>query len=207
MTRVRGWWFEPSGGVLGFDDNRKPLKGCTHKVSGKELELCHFGLHASKSPLDALQYAQSNNIWRVELSGEILHGHDKSCATERTYLWRLDAEDTLRHFARLCALDVIHFWDAPDVVVRYLKTGDESLRAAARDDAWSAAWGTARDDAWSAARSAAWDAAWSAAWSAANAAARDAANVAARDAANVAACEKQSKRLHRMLTEAHRRGR
>ena len=54
-------------------------------------------------------------------------------------LWCLRAsdasEDQIRHFSRLCALDVIHLWDAPEVVRRYLETGDESLRQEARDAA------------------------------------------------------------------------
>ena len=44
----------------------------------------------------------------------------------------------LRKFARLCALDVIDCWDAPDVVIEYLKTGDEFIRNAARDAVWAA---------------------------------------------------------------------
>jgi hypothetical protein len=38
-------------------------------------------------------------------------------------------------FIRRCALDVVHLWKASDVVRRFLETGDESLRDAARDSA------------------------------------------------------------------------
>ena len=89
---------------------------------------------------------------------------------------RFDATEPLRSFARQCALDVIHLWDAPAVVRQYLETGDESLRDAARYAARAAAWDAARDAAWDAAR----DAAWAAAWDAARAAAWDAAWDAAR---------------------------
>src|SRR5690606_5250340 len=105
----------------------------------------------------------------------------------------------LRSFACACARDVLHLWDAPDVVRRYLDTGDETLRAAANAAAWAdegavarnAAWEAARDAAladerarartaaWCAARNAvkaaAWDIAWVAAWRAADYAAQAAA--------------------------------
>ena len=101
---------------------------------------------SGKVLLDALNYATGPIVWRVEMGGEIVDRGDKVCASERTYLkGGVDASDTLRKFARLCALDVIDLWTAPDVVVRYLKTGDESIRDAARDAAWDAAWAPARD--------------------------------------------------------------
>jgi hypothetical protein len=71
-----------------------------------------------------------------------------------------------RNFACWCALQVIHLWDAPDIVVRYLKTGDESLKAAA----WTAAWAAARTAARTAAQATAQAAVWNIAWAAARAA-------------------------------------
>jgi hypothetical protein len=94
-------------------------------------------------------------LYRVKLSGTIVRGDDKAAATKRTYLAEIDAEPILREFARKCALSVTHLWDAPRVVRQYLETGDESLRAAARDAAaWDAAWDAARAAAWAAARDA-----------------------------------------------------
>jgi hypothetical protein len=141
------------------------------------LKLCASGLHASKNILDALQYAPGSIICRVEVGGEIIHGNDKLVCTERTILWRASGEQVLRKFARMCALDVMHLWDAPEIVVQYLKTGDESIRAAARDAAWDAARAADRAAARAAARDAAWDAARAAdrAAAAARAADRDAA--------------------------------
>jgi hypothetical protein len=40
-------------------------------------------------------------------------------------------EETLREFARWCALQVVHLWDAPEIVIEYLQTGDEELMVAA----------------------------------------------------------------------------
>ena len=113
-------------------------------------------------------------------------------------LWCLRASDApkdiMRLFARLCALDVIHLWDAPSLVRQYLETGDESLRekagAASKAAAWdssagaaawaaskAAAWNVSKDAAWTASKAAAWAAAWTAskaaAWTAAWAAARE----------------------------------
>ena len=119
-----------------------------------ELRLCESGLHASVKILDALDYAPGTTICRVAMGGTIIKSDDKLVASERTILWRVDGEDLLWKFARMCALDVIHLWNPPEVVIRYLKTGDESIREAARDAAW-AAWYAARY----AARDAAWDAA------------------------------------------------
>lgn len=48
-------------------------------------------------------------------------------------IWQYDATPVLRQFAREVALDVAHLWNAPPVVLRYLKTGDESIR----DTAWA----------------------------------------------------------------------
>ena len=150
---MKAWYFSQDNKKLRFDDNRTIKAGITHKVKCKPV-LCKSGLHGSKKIIDALEYAPGNVVWRVKLSGDIVHGDDKSVATERGYLWGYDASDVLRHFARLCALDVVQLWDAPDIVVKYLKTGNEDMWAAARDAAWAAA----RDAAWDAARDAAGDA-------------------------------------------------
>jgi hypothetical protein len=117
-----------------------------------------------------------------------------------------------RAFARWCALQVVHLWNAPDVVVRYLKTGDESIRAAswdaawvaARVTAWAAAWNAAEASAQEAAQAAAenttWDATWAASWAAArNATWAIAEN--ARDTAWDAETKKQVAKLRRMFKE------
>ena len=178
-AHIDGWWFS-KGRTLPHGDGRRINVGITHGVKGA-IVACENGLHASVKPLDALGYAPGPIVWRVRLSGVIVpHDNDKHVASERTYLaGGVDAAETLRKFARLEALRVVHLWAAPDVVRRYLRTGDEALRDAARDAAWAAA----RDAAGAAARDAARDAARSAAEAAAGAAARDAARNAAWNAA------------------------
>ena len=172
MSELTGWHF--STGRLGYGDNRPIVMGETHTVdvTERKLELCEWGLHASERIIDALRYASGPMVCRVRLHGEILRGDDKACATHRTYIDGIDATGILREFARKCALDVIHLWDAPDVVRRYLETGDELLRAASSAAAldassaasWAASWAASSaaswDTAWDTARAAAWDTAW-----------------------------------------------
>ena len=195
---------------LGYGDNREVTLGETLRVEGKPV-LCEHGLHASAKLWDALNYARGErlSLCRVTLGGTVKHDTDKSVANERTVVAVLDADTTdklLRDYARWCALQVIHLWDAPDIVRQYLETGDESLRAAAWAAAGDAARAAARDAARAAARAAAGDAAWAAAGAAARdaawAAAAAAAWAAARDAARDAAIEQYATELERRALEA-----
>ena len=153
------WHFFRNDGTTG-EGRIKVKVGETMRVSGKIIP-CSNGLHGSVRAIDALRYAPGAMIQRAKLGGTIVaHGDpvDKHAASERTCLAMADATETLRYFARWCALSVIDQWDAPQVVRDYLMTGDEKLRAAAGDAAraaaGAAAWAAARD----AARAAAWDA-------------------------------------------------
>ena len=121
--------------------------------------MCESGLHASRNPLDALQYAPGAIAHLVECGDIVEEQGDKFVCRRRKILASVDATEILRAFARRQALSVIHLWDAPDVVRRYLETGDESLRAAAGDAARDAAGAAAGDAAWAAAGAAAGDAA------------------------------------------------
>ena len=208
MKKILAWHFSKADRKLNYGDSREIIEGTTHRIDWPWTDrngmvwagpsACNAGLHGSKKIIDALQYAPGPVVWRVELSGQMDISDDKIAASDRRYLWGYDTNDVLRTFARRCALDVIHLWDAPDVVTRYLKTGDESLR----DAAWAAARAAVRDAAWAAAwaaaRAAAWDAAWAAAWAAAWDAAWDAAWAAARDAARA----KQNNRLTQMIVQS-----
>ncbi len=144
------------------------------------VKICSTGLHASRRPAHALEYAPGPVLCRVECDDIVTEDGDKFVCRRRRIIQRADITETLRYYARMQALSVIHLYDdPPDVVLDYLMTGDESIRAAARAAAWDAAWDAAR----AAARAAAWDAAWDAAWAAARVASHD----TAWDAAQVAA--------------------
>jgi len=199
MNAVLGWHFSTADQRLQYGDGRLIVPGETLRHEGT-LVLCSRGLHASERILDALKYAPGPYLWRVRLSGEIAASDDKLVASERTALWGVDATPVLRDFARRCALDVIHLWDAPPVVRQYLRTGDETIRAAARDAA-RAAW--AAEDAAGDAEAAAWAAAWAAGDAAAAAAAwaAEAAGAAAWDAAR----DRQQRRLTALVWAEARR--
>ena len=109
---------------------------------------------ADDKPLSLLTVLESNGLDDALWCLRAVNGHEKE----------------IRRFACDCALDVIHLWNAPPIVKRYLKTGNEKLR----DAAWDAAWAAAGAAAWAAAGAAAWAAAGAAAWAAAWAAAGDA---------------------------------
>lgn len=132
-----------------------PRKGVWLKHTGEVIP-CSSGLHASLHPFDALRYAPGNILHLVEIRGDIQrHDNDKIVGHERKIIKTINAEKLLRDFARWNALRVVHLWlPAPDVVVRFLKTGDESLRAAAGAAAGAAAWNATWDAAWDATRAA-----------------------------------------------------
>ncbi|HEY1326256.1 MAG TPA: hypothetical protein VGI14_04915 [Casimicrobiaceae bacterium] len=187
------------GGTL-LDGRPIPADGewLTHEG---EAVLCKSGLHASKCPFDALAYAPGQTLCLVECDDVVAEEDNKFVCRRRKIVARFDATEMLFAFARWAALGVIDLWNAPDVVRKFLETGDESLRAAARaaaraargparDPAWAAraaAWDAAADAAADAARTAAWDAAWAVAW--ATTVDRTAAWDAAADAAAEAAAD------------------
>ncbi len=163
------------------------------------VKICETGLHASKCPRDALEYAPGDTLCLVECEDIVVEQDDKFVCRRRKIIARFDATDMLWEMSRWCALQVIHLWDAPPVVREYLETGNESLRAAAWDAAWDAARAAARAAAWDAAMDAARAAAMDAARAAARAAAWDAARDAAWDAARDAAWDAQKAKFAEMV--------
>ena len=150
---MKAWHFLYTANKL-RDGRKAPKDGVVLRHDGK-LKICESGLHASLRPVDALQHAPGPILCLVECGGEIAHQSDKLVCTERTIIARMDATEMLRYYARMQALSVVHLWDAPDVVLDYLMTGDKSIRAAARDAAWAAARDAVRAAAWDAVRAAA----------------------------------------------------
>jgi hypothetical protein len=124
--------------------------------------MCESGLHASRHPMDALQYAPGATLCLVECDGIVAEGHDKLACRRRRIVKRIDATELLWKASRQFALSVIQLWNAPVVVREFLETGDETKRDAAGDAAGAAAWAAA----WAAVGAAAGDAAGAAAWAA-----------------------------------------
>lgn len=173
VNTVYGWHFLYEGHKL-RDGTTAPKNGEWLKV--KNPVICKRGLHGSLTPYDALQYAPGPILCLCEFSKPADQHDDKFVSSRRRIIARMDATEMLRYYARMQALSVIHCWDAPDVVLDYLMTGDKYIRsaawsatrAAAMEEAWSAAWWATRAATESAA-------AWLAAWSATRMAAKSAA--------------------------------
>ena len=167
MATIKGWHFVANDKKLGYCDGRLVEVGKTYTVSDeRELELCEYGLHASKRLIDALQYAPSNIICRVELDAPIVHGDDKMVSYSRKVLAMIDGERILHEFACQCAEYALSFDRNPDPrSVAAIQAKRDWLDgkitnqelAAARSAAWDAARAAARYAAWAAAWAAAWD--------------------------------------------------
>ena len=189
---------------LGYGDGRRVHVGKWYRVKGP-IELCKFGMHASKNILDALSYSNSHTLCLVELTDDVIHDGDKSVASGRKIIWMLDVEMILHEFACKCAERALKLanvtdgrcWEAIKVKRKWLKdlATDAELNAArvAGYTAISAAIYTARD--------AAIYAAIYAARYAARDAARDAAGYA-RYAASSGEKKWQEKTLLRMIKKA-----
>ena len=100
---IQAWHFIPSDGLMAKPCGARNrhvaiVEGKTYRVK-PPLYLWSHGLHASIRVLDALQYAQSSLLCRVEVSGEIVHGPDKLCATNRKVLAIRDIAPILHAFA------------------------------------------------------------------------------------------------------------
>ena len=132
----RGWHF--CGPTL-RDGRPVPDEGVWLEHEGKIL-MCSAGLHGSRTPFDALQYAPGATLCYCEFEGIEQGDKDKFVARRRKIIAKRDATEALRYFARMQALSVIHLWDAPDIVCDFLATGDEDIR----DAAWAAARAAAR---------------------------------------------------------------
>lgn len=184
-----------------YGDWRRVRAGVTYRVDGTPA-LCRHGLHASKHVFDALRYAPGPMLARVELSGEVIRGTDKACASARTELTRrVDVSAELHEFACMCAERTLSRLENPDPrsvaaieAKRAWLRGDisDSELAAAREAAWYAATSNA-------ARYAVWYSSWAATSGASWAAAVDAAL-----AAGAAEIKWQRRTLATMLNKALR---
>jgi len=83
-----------------------------------EIEICKSGLHFSLHPFDAFSFSPSEAkyLCLVEVEDVVETESDKGVCRRRKIITRIECEELLRSFARWCALQVIHLWDAPPVV-------------------------------------------------------------------------------------------
>ncbi len=138
---MKGWWFSPPDGKLGYKDGRIAEVGVTHTVDCEPV-ICRSGLHWSESVIDALGYAKTSTVFRVIGVGEIVKGSDKCAGQSREYLAEYDLSEILLAWARWCALQNIElikpYTNNYDLIVEFLETGN-GAKAAARAAA-AAAW-------------------------------------------------------------------
>ena len=163
---IKAWWF--GGNVLGHGDGREVTPGTVHTAEGA-ISACANGLHGSRRVLDALAYSHGTQVWRVELSGDCDHRDDKIAASERRYLWSVDAGVALRRFGCREALRVLPDNAAP-CIREYLVLADRATevqreaayRAAYRASHWAAHGDAEAAALWAAhwARAALWAASW-----------------------------------------------
>ena len=103
-TKVLAWHCINTSRKLGYGDGREVKAGRVLTVDEPDrISLCSYGLHASERLADALSYARTPIVCRVELSGNIIRGDDKLVASKRKCLWMVDATRTLRLWAVWCA--------------------------------------------------------------------------------------------------------
>jgi hypothetical protein len=136
-------------GDLLRDGQEVPSVGVPLVHTGKVV-ICESGLHASFHVYDALKYAPGNTLHLVDCEDIVTEQYDKFVCRKRTVLKTLDAYALLREYAREQALKVVHLWDAPEVVLQWLTTGEEKYRVEANSAAYSAAYPAARSAAYAA---------------------------------------------------------
>lgn len=139
--------YDPSIHFFHFTDGNKLRDGTKLPEIGEVLtyqgtpKICNCGLHASRHPSDALQYAPGEQLHLVTLGKVWEEQSDKVVSDKRTILSSIDSTKILLKCARKYALDVGHLWNMPTIVKKFLVTGDFRLQS----DAMDAASNTARD--------------------------------------------------------------
>lgn len=143
------------------------------------------GLYASRRLLDALPYGTGSVVTQVSVASIEQEWEDKLVCRSRTALWRVDAEQAFRTFARQCAWECAGLAKLSAAAIEFLRNGGDSLAARdeARDCARTFDWNMQEDAAYFAARDAVFYASWEGAIDADGYQAR----VAARDASAYAA--------------------
>lgn len=182
-AKVKAWHFLPDDYKLGYGDGRKVRVGETYTTpdKSKPICLCNYGMHGSRRILDALTWAAGTICCRVEITGEVIEGHDKIAGRNRTVLAMIDVNKILHEFACCCAEDALALTDNPEpssVAAIQVKRDwlcgriTAAELAAARNATCRLAKHAARESAKCAAKYAAkhetkdiaWDTAWDTAW-------------------------------------------
>ena len=156
---TRAFYIAPPDLRLPNGDGRAIVVGETLEVAGP-LSLCSLGLHASEHVLDAAGYRGVGCLTLVELSGDIVEGDDKLCATRRKTLAILSEKETARvlRLITCCAAEMAIGWSGEEPDQRSVDAIDCARRFAEGRASQAELTAAARAAAWAAERDAAWDA-------------------------------------------------
>lgn len=103
---VHGWHWVDETSLELLDGDRVQAGRAYSLPDGVPPVMCETGYHASRFPLQALYYARGSYASHVALSGQILYGLDKLCATKRTVLACGNASEILRGVRLAIAQDI-----------------------------------------------------------------------------------------------------
>src|SRR3990167_10327900 len=111
MKRKRNLAWHFCGATL-RDGSPIPRDGKWLQYDGP-LKMCESGLHFSRNPFDALEYAPGATLCLVEIGGTIIEpaNENKGICSRRKIITRMDATELCRYFARQCALSVSNLWE------------------------------------------------------------------------------------------------
>ena len=154
-------------GLKSQNGNHKWEIGKWYKTK-RELDICHIGFHASKTPLQAMEYVQGEVLAKVEVKGRSIKEDDKECWSDMRIVkaWNWEKKDSVS-LSIFAAEKVLKNYEkaypdddrprkAIEAAKKVLKADtEENRKMAARSAAWSAA-RSAESAARRAARSAAW---------------------------------------------------
>lgn len=93
--------------------------------------------HGSANAFDAMDLSRGGRtlLYYFNLGGIVVQEEwriNEAHSTECTVIAGGDVSHLARKFAKRCALDVVHLWHAPKVVINYLKSDSEGLLPLAR---------------------------------------------------------------------------
>jgi hypothetical protein len=206
------WKFMRTGLKSDNGENRNWKIGVWRKEN--DIDICNVGFHASKTPLQALNYVKGEIIARVEVKGKSIIQEDKQCWSEmriiKAYHWKREDSISLAIYSAELVLDIFEkkypennrprkAIEAAKNYLKALESGDNKKIKFAATAAY-AAYATAATAAATATAAAADAAAYAAAY-AADAAATAAATAATADAAAYAAYAAATAAARKKLTK------
>ena len=101
--KILAWHFVPEDRKLNYDSMELLVEpGFIYSVDDGPLKMCKRGMHASRRPIDALQYAPGPIVCYVRCWGDVEEQSDKLVCRHREVLWVADATRTLHEFACWC---------------------------------------------------------------------------------------------------------